>query len=168
MDPSTTLVSRPLKKHIQRAYQDSLWRHFSINVDQRLKMFQFFITISTALLGGAFLLPKAGGGIPVHWGIGIIGFLACCFSALFWMLDRRTRQLLTSAKDAIRKFDVQTIPGDENEPLRLFDKENQSSKVTSQTACFRFAFGLVAALGVSGMLMAIFWMNGSVGPSLSS
>ncbi len=168
MDPSTTLVSRPLKKHIQRAYQDSLWRHFSINVDQRLKMFQFFITISTALLGGAFLLPKAGGGIPVHWGIGIIGCLACCFSILFWKLDARTGQFLRSAKEAITALDNQTIPGDENKPLRLFEDETQSSERFSQTICFRFAFGLVAALGVSGMLMAIFWMNGSVGPSLSS
>ena len=139
-------------RKIRLAYHDILWRHFSINVDQRLKIFQFFITISTALLGGALLLPKAESIIPVDWGLKIIGSLAFFFSILFWMLDDRTHQLLEYAKEAIRTLDTMMIPGDEYKPLRLFeDKGSQLFRIRSQTFCFRLAFVLVGTFGIIGV-----------------
>ena len=37
-------------------YRESAWRYFQIHAEQRLKLFQFFITISTALLGGSIFI----------------------------------------------------------------------------------------------------------------
>ena len=72
---------------LQDVFRESAWRYFAIHAEQRLKMFQFYITISTALLGGGVLLIRTGQNAIA---LMLLSFLASFFSFVFWRLEVRT------------------------------------------------------------------------------
>ena len=105
--------------NLNQIYRDNAWRHFAIHADQRLKMFQFYITISTALLGGGILLFRTSQNDVT---IILLSFLACFFSFVFWRLEARTRVLVQNAEDAIKYLD-------ESIPLPHVDGRAESSQI---------------------------------------
>ncbi len=92
---------------LQNVFCENAWRHFAIHAEQRLKMFQFYITISTALLGGGVLLIRTG---QNAFGLLLPSFFASFFSFVFWKLEIRTRNLVKNAEDAIKYLDQSDVP----------------------------------------------------------
>ena len=146
---------------LDEIYRENAWRHFRIHADQRLKMFQFYITVSTALLGGGILLFRTS---PNDVAIGLLGFLASFFSFVFWKLEARTRILVKNAEDAIKYLDESVeLPqvNDEPNPLKLFTRDDfrnarDSSLVRfSYHRCFVFVFVVVACLGALGVAYSL-------------
>ena len=155
---------------IKDLHHESAWQHFAIHAEQRLKMFQFYITISTALLGGGVLLLQTDqNGIALS----LLGFLALFFSFVFWKLEDRTRILVRNAEDAIKYWeslcDVQDID-DQPSPLKMFIRDDfrierrkgwSALWYFSYHDCFVMVFvviGILGALGIFGGLTEIFLM----------
>ena len=156
---------------LQGDFRESAWRHFAIHAEQRLKMFQFYITISTALLGGGVLLMRTGQNAIA---LVLLGFLASFFSFVFWKLEVRTRILVRNAEDAIKyldgSYDFPDVDGQPN-PLKLFTRDDlrtQRSKrrcalwYFSYHKCFVLVFTVIGILGAFGMiygLTEVLWTN---------
>lgn len=149
---------------LQSVFRESAWRHFAIHAEKRLKMFQFYITISTALLGGGVLLMRTGQNAIA---LVLLGFLAAFFSFVFWKLEARTRDLVKNAEDAIKyldgSFDVPDVDGQPN-PLKLFTRDDfrtQRSKLHSALwyfsyhKCFILVFTVIGILGTVGMIYGL-------------
>lgn len=147
--------------NLNDAFRESAWRHFTVHAEQRLKMFQFYITISTALLGGGALLLRTD---QYAFALVLLGFLASFFSFVFWKLEVRTRTLVRNAEDAIKyldaSFDLPDVDEEPN-PLYLFTRDDHRTQRTkrryallhfSYHKCFVLVFVLIALLGVFGML----------------
>ena len=145
---------------LQDVFRENAWRHFAIHAEQRLKMFQFYITISTALLGGGVLLMRTGQNAIA---LVLLGFLASFFSFVFWKLEIRTRTLVKNAEDAIKyldgSYDVSDVDGQPN-PLKLFTRDDfrtRRSKLRcalwyfSYHKCFVLVFTVIGILGALGM-----------------
>ena len=145
--------------NLNQKYRDNAWRHFAVHADQRLKMFQFYITISTALLGGGILLFRTS---QNDVAIVLLSFLACFFSFVFWKLEARTRVLVQNAEDAIKYLD-ETIDlpcvDDEPNPLKLFTRDDFRNAANGCTCwspysyhhCFALVFAVIACLGALGV-----------------
>ena len=140
-------------------YRENAWRHFAIHADHRLKMFQFYITISTALLGGALLLFRSS---QNNVAIVLLSFLASFFSFVFWKLEARTRVLVRNAEDAIKYLDESIeLPyiDDEPNPLKLFARDDFRNAGNAGVSWFRFTyhhcfalvFAVIACLGALGV-----------------
>ena len=149
---------------LQDVFRESAWRHFGIHAEQRLKMFQFYITISTALLGGGVLLIRTGQNAIA---LMLLSFLASFFSFVFWRLEVRTRILIKIAEDAIKYLegscDVPDVDGQPS-PLKLFTRDDfrtQSSKRRSVLSyfsyhkCFELVFAVIGVLGAFGMIYGL-------------
>ena len=136
---------------LQDVFRENAWRHFAIHAEQRLKMFQFYITISTALLGGGVLLIRTGQNAIA---LLLLSFLASFFSFVFWKLEIRTRILVKNSEDAIkyldRSYDVPDVDRKPS-PLKLFtrdDSRTQSNKRFS--APFALQLSQVLRHGIRG------------------
>ena len=149
---------------LQNVFRESAWRHFAIHAEQRLKMFQFYITISTALLGGGVLLFRSGQNATA---LVLLSFLASFFSFVFWKLEVRTRSLVKHAEDAIKYLDgscdVPDVDGQPS-PLKLFTRDDfrtQRSKRRSAFfhfsyhKCFVLVFAVIGILGAVGMVYGV-------------
>ena len=146
-------------------YRDNAWRYFEIHADQRLKMFQFFITISTALLGGSLLIVKLGKSQDF---LIILGLFSSFISFIFWKLDIRTRNLIKNAEEAIKYLDDEYEIMDVNSapsPLKLFTRDDYFVRGKlykasvfghfSYRRCFECVFVVVGGLGVVATFVGI-------------
>ena len=149
---------------LQDVFRESAWRHFAIHAEQRLKMFQFYITISTALLGGGVLLIRTDQNAIA---LVLLSFLASFFSFVFWKLEFRTRTLVRNAEDAIKyldhSYDLPDVDGQPS-PLKLFARDDfrtQSNKRRSALShfsyhkCFVMVFAVIGILGALGMVYGL-------------
>ena len=111
---------------LQDVFRESAWRHFTIHAEQRLKMFQFYITISTALLGGGVLLFRTGQNAIA---LTLLSFLVSFFSFVFWKLEVRTRKLIKTAEDAIKYLDdCYEVPDIDGQPSPLTRKNHRGGR----------------------------------------
>lgn len=154
-------MDQPDQRHV---FLDSAWRHFTIHAEQRLKMFQFYITISTAMLGGGFLLIRSGQNSSA---LMLLGFLASFFSFVFWKFEVRTRNLIKNAEDAIKYlegfYDVPDVDSEPN-PLKVFTRDDVRTEKSrrrctlwyfSYRKCFVLVFAVIGLLGVLGMVYSL-------------
>ena len=146
---------------LQDTFRESAWRHFEIHAEQRLKMFQFYITISTALLGGGVLLMRTD---QHAIALILLGFLASFFSFVFWKLEVRTRVLVKNSEDAINfldsSWDIPDVNGQPS-PLKLFTRDDFRTQrrkrccthwYFSYHRCFVLVFIIIGILGLLGMI----------------
>ncbi|MBO3274042.1 RipA family octameric membrane protein [Pseudomonas schmalbachii] len=129
------------------------WNYFTLHADQRIKSFQLYITLCTAISGGATLLMKDEK-TPL-WSAAY-GILLIVLSIIFWLIDKRTRQLLENAKAALKTLDLQhNLPKVENMPHpcciipreEALKKDRPWYKSYTYTNCFWGVFSLFSALG---------------------
>ena len=130
---------------VQRIFRNSAWKYFTVHAGQRLKLFQFYITISTAMLAAASLLVRIDepGGFLL---LAILGSFAALVSFIFWKLDLRTRTLVKQGEEALRILDnLHEIPNLQGpSPLKLFEREEylvkkkaNSSPIMGHYSCSR-------------------------------
>lgn len=127
------------KEHWERA-----WKYFSLHADQRLKTFNFYIVLSTVIVGALLShLKNAQDACPLVGG-GVFLFL---LSFVFWKLDRRNVALIKHAEEAIKL--IETMNSSDGIPmeLRLFSMEQAR---TDQ----------LRATGARGLWKAMAWLLG--------
>ncbi|UHQ23811.1 hypothetical protein LVB77_03620 [Lysobacter sp. 5GHs7-4] len=144
----------------RKEYRDYAWNYFSVHAAQRMSVFQFFITLATAIIGGAVLI--AGSADDRKWAA--LLFLALPFlSFIFWRLDLRTSSLVKNAEDALKFLDSEVAFRLKNglpPELALFARDDTivADKAEarllrghfSYSRSFRYVFVAVALLGIVG------------------
>lgn len=87
--------------------RDHAWNYFSLHAQQRISVFQYFISIETALITAAIITIqyRKDFGDPT-WPI-VLGPAIILFSFVFWKIDQRTRDLIDKAESSLRQIEVE-------------------------------------------------------------
>lgn len=112
---------------LKAVIQEHAWKSFSIHADQRMKSFNFFVLLSTLVIGGLFTVLKDGRHLCVG---ALLSMLLPFFSFVFWKLDGRNRQLVKHAEAALMFIESQwQLPssGDAPHPVQIFLAEEYTS-----------------------------------------
>jgi len=150
-------------------FRDYVWGYFELHAEQRLKTFQFFITLATALVGAFIVLIRYG--ITTKW-MAAIGVLVLFFSFVFWKLDHRTRQLIKNAEEALKYLDAQHHLPDIHgapHPLRIFSHDDYITDDAkpyplwsghfSYSRCFEWVFRGFALAGIISTIWCLFFFT---------
>jgi hypothetical protein len=167
------LTSAEVRKHA--------WEYFQFHAQQRLTTFNFFLVFSTLLLGGLLTTFQDRYGSPVL-GVGV-GVLLVLISFVFWRLDRRNRQLIKNAEDALREEERSwgargaegALPTwavfrrDAAYVARVRKRQRRLGvrrRHYSYSACFEMVYIAVATTGAIGAILALLSVIGSAQPCL--
>lgn len=142
--------------------RDYAWRYFALHADQRIRLFQFYVGLSGAILGLSAAVMSGSASKATL----VLPLLLPVLSLIFCAVDERTRQLVRSGEDALKALetkwgcystsDVSTHPimlihRDGNRGVELGDTRKPTLKREhSYTDCFRATY---FALGVGGMVL---------------
>lgn len=152
---------------IDDSFREYAWGYFELHAQQRLQLFEFYITLSTATLAGFFALIQVSDGHPL---LSLVGFALSFFSFVFWKLELRTRALVKNAEEALKHLDAQHSLADVSgapHPLRMFDRDDhftsraKKRSITtghfSYARSFRWVFIFFASLGLLLGGWALLW-----------
>ena len=149
---------KPAKVDHLRGYA---WNYFSFHAEQRMKTFHFYLITIAAICAGLVTLRTKGatGSTAIE---ALLCFSITFISAVFFILDRRNRDLVHNGENALRHLD--DLEGHEKttacpHPLELFarDKHITTSKpaipslhahysYTTVLSLMFFCIGLVGAI----------------------
>lgn len=119
-----------------------LWDHFKFNAEQRLRAFNFFVTLSMFTDGGAFAAFEKNAHPVV---LLLIGGLICILAVAFAVLDMRSQALLKLTVPGLIQCEKQF-----SEASRLFAlDESNLSKCLRYTFIFRALFILQGLFGLA-------------------
>lgn len=128
--------------------QQYLCEHYRFNAEQRLKGFNFFVVLSIFAEGGIFTAVEKG----FHpLSLALLGGFVVILSAVFWLVDARSRELLGLAVPALKRLE-RDLP----ESSRIFSRDSaQKGTIVRYTFAIRalligqFIFGAgVACYGL--------------------
>ena len=77
------------------------WRHFDFHARQRTQLFHFFIILTPFVFGGCFIVFKDRH-LVGYWPCVIAPIAGACLSFIFFLLDRRNKQLYRVSEEALR------------------------------------------------------------------
>ena len=105
------------------------WNYFAFHADQRMKVFQFYLVVTAALIAGfVALVPKARGDFArlpscVCFGVAFL-------TTMFALLDRRNAHLVKNGERALAHLDrmEQLSSVDGPHVLQLFAVDDHESK----------------------------------------
>ena len=160
---------------VEGIFREAAWKYFEIHAEQRLKLFQFYITICTALLAAGALAARLEGPNIL---LAIVGVFSVLISLIFWRLDARTKILVKIGENALKTLDnLHVIPDTEDggpSPLKLFERDDFLAKEgtnsfaivghVSYRKCFNATFLFVCLMG----LLAIMYGLGLLAPAHAS
>ena len=145
-------------ERLEGLFRNYAWKYFELHADQRLKAFQFYITLSTAVAGGFALLVKNGAD---NKALCVFGLALTFLSFVFWKLEERTRELVRIGERALKYLDRQhNLPDMDGKPhpLRMFCCDDFTSSTRplypivnghfSYSRCFRWVFVLFGLIGI--------------------
>lgn len=92
--------------------------HYRFNAEQRLKAFNFFVVLSMFVDGGVFTAVEKNFHPLI---VMLLGGFVVIVSAVFWVMDLRSRQLLSLAVPGLRAMEQQ-LP----EEARVFTRDLNS------------------------------------------
>jgi hypothetical protein len=155
---------------IDEVFRPYALEYFKVHAEQRLKAFNFYLLLQTALLAVFAAIAKDG-----NWPkwTALVALLGVFFSFVFWKLDDRTRDLIRVAEEALKHLDedweLDRPPEGGPSPLALFAREEYLStnlpKYTpvaalklSYTRSFRAVF--LAFAGAHMILSVVFLITG--------
>ena len=144
---------------VEGIFRDSAWKYFMVHADQRLKLFQFYITLCTALLAAGGLLIRLEEPKVL---LVILGVFSVFVSFIFWKLDLRTKTLVKRGEEALKTLDnlheIPHLDGEGPSPVKLFERDDFlvekdafSSPIMghfSYSKCFNATFLFVGFLGL--------------------
>ena len=144
------------------------WDYFQMHATQRLTTFNFYVGISSLLVGGLAATIKADSEIRLLGGV--VGTLLILFSLVFWKLDQRNSDLIKGAERALMYFEAKcALPDEEGKPHEAkrftredFDTAQNKRERTwrawrnhySYSECFRAVFLIFGGLGAVGLCYA--------------
>lgn len=155
--------------HLDEIFRDYAMQYFTLHAEQRLKMFQFYISLSTAIMGGSLLIFRYGH--QSRW-ITLLWFFLAFLSFIFWKLDGRSRTLIRNAEEALKfldsKLQLPDVDGAPH-PLTIFARDDklfgESPKFPllyvpfSYTRSFKYVFAAVSCLGISAGVFGLVYFN---------
>lgn len=134
--------------------REQAWKYFELHANQRMTLFNFYITISTALVAGIGVLLNFDK-IPTILII-TLGILMIVFSLVFWILDNRTRYFIHLAERIIREIEVD-YPNKSFRIITIEDREsNEKPRFFRYSFALRIVFVLFMILGLISVLYALF------------
>lgn len=149
------------RNHFELSFRQYAIKHFEIHAQQRLKAFQFFVTLSTAIGGGGLYSINSNNTVALF----VLGFIMCFVSFVFWRLDVRTGTLVKNGEEALKYLDSKhELPQMNNlpNPLCIFSRDDEFRRKNknfntyfSYRKCFELAFGMFFLLGLVAMGFAI-------------
>jgi len=164
LPPTCPTVSTQLDE----TFRDYAWNYFELHAEQRLKAFQFYISLSTAVIAGFLLLLRYG---QAHKWVALLGLLLAFLSFVFWKLDIRTKGLVKNAEEALKFLDAQHALADIGElphPLRIFARDDKLNKAKDHKAiwsghftysrCFGWVFTMFAIAGVLACIASLVFL----------
>lgn len=136
------------------------WNYFAVHAAQRMSVFQFFVTLATAIVGGAVLI--AGSAHDRKWAA-LLFIMLPFLSYVFWCLDKRTASLIKNAERALKDIEANNALAStiELDSTALFTNDDRlGSKVAgerqlSYSQSFRYVFIAAAVLGMIGAAIAL-------------
>ena len=150
------------QSHLESAFRQYATKYFEIHAQQRIKAFQFFVTLSTAIGGGAVYSLENDNPIALL----VLGVVMCFVSFVFRMLDVRTRTLVKNGEEALKYLDsLHDLPKVHNlpSPLSLFERDDEIRRRNrnfntcfSYRICFGMAFGMFFLFGLGAVVFSIF------------
>jgi len=103
--------------------------HYRFNAEQRLKGFNFFVVLTMFAEGGIFTAVEQGFHPLI---LALLGGFVVILSTVFWLVDARSRQLLSLAVPGLKQLERE-LP----ESCRLFCRDGDQRGVFAR---YTFAF----------------------------
>jgi hypothetical protein len=156
-------MNQILDPSVESEIRNHAWSYFSLHAQQRISVFQYFITIETALFGGAFfaLQNSAAGGMRP---LAIVGLFISILAFVFWKIDQRTRALIKNAEVVLIEIEESLLGNSRMVSTLPFSMDPQ---VTGGFSCqsmknmklsYSKSFGVIfLSCGLLGLAMAM-WL----------
>lgn len=123
------------------------WKYFELHSQQRITVFNFYITIISLLIAGSGICLQQGGNLIYL--TSALGIFIIFISFIFHKLDSRVSFLIKSAEKALRK-----VEDSYDEEMKIFtsdhNNENLNKSICSSWSygkCFRLSFAVISYLG---------------------
>ncbi|NOK61092.1 MAG: hypothetical protein GFH27_549307n75 [Chloroflexi bacterium AL-W] len=165
------LTSKPLKTspldHVER-HRRYAWDYFQLHSSQRIATFNFYITLSTAILVGIGTALQHNINLPEM--AMVLGSLLSLISFIFWKLDQRNKMMIKGVEEALKEIEDHIMPREENEIPRISlflrddDATTRRRRIVqvffwnghfSYTNCFNWLFWTFGMLGAVGILLGV-------------
>lgn len=165
------LISEPLKTspldNVER-HRTYAWDYFQLHSSQRIATFNFYITLSTAILAGIGTALQSNFNLPEM--AMVLGSLLSLISFIFWKLDQRNKMMIKGVEEALKEIEDHIMPrrGDEIPRISLFHRDDDAVKEHrkpvhvffwnrhfSYTNCFNWLFWTFGMLGAVGILLGV-------------
>jgi len=146
------------------------WDYFALHAQQRLTTFNFFLILSSLLLGGLVTTFQKEFRVP-HVGVPI-GLFLILLAFTFWKLDTRNKQLIKNAEDGLRSLEELWREKGHSEPPRYAVFLRDAAYVSrarsrgswrfwkshlSYSDCFNLTYIAVAVSGLVGAIGALLY-----------
>jgi hypothetical protein len=116
-----------MNNDILQITREHSWNYFALHAQQRISVFQYFITIETALITAAIISIQYRNDLNnPKWAI-FMGPMIILFSFVFWKIDQRTRDLIQKAECSMQEIE-KLINENCTKPLTLPFTEDPQNK----------------------------------------
>lgn len=138
--------SLSLKDHM-----DYAWKHFALLADQRMRTFNFYVAVLTALVAITLTtLSKKSDDVQLQ----LLGFGHAAFGILFLLIDYRSRKLIDVAAVALRSFENSSAWRGEK-LLMAVPKPRHVGKIATYTGALWLAYFTQIFFGLSLMYYTV-------------
>lgn len=151
---------------LRKELREHAWTYFARHAEQRLKTFNFYLILVTAIIAGGLAFERESDQIANGWPL---AFLLSLITFVFWKLDVRVRFLVKHSEEALKVLEDELPLNDEANGLphrcKLFRREEaESSKLKrfpdaplanahfSYTSCFLWIFSI---FGYGGFVFGV-------------
>ena len=135
------------------------WNYFSYHAEQRLKSFNFYVILVTAILAG-LLTAATRVTAKELWLLSPLGILITLLSLMFGLLDRRNKELITNGEAALRFLDENEGLIDTNgrpHPMKIFSNDDFEVSLKQRLPLS------AAHMSYSIVFKCLFWLFGLMG-----
>lgn len=139
--------------------REQAWQYFTLHAGQRMSIFNFYITISIAIVAGIGVFLGIEGTPPLL--IIIFGIFLIIFSFVFWGLDKRTQELIHLAEEEILKLENR----DANRIISLIsidriNTDKRKCRIISYSTLFKIIY---FSFIIFGIILIIFVITQKIG-----
>ncbi|WP_322046082.1 hypothetical protein [Paraburkholderia sp. J67] len=149
-----------LTEEQEKTFRAQAWSYFALHAGQRMQTFQFYVTLITALVGGAIVLAKEDFG---RIGLEAIGAVITLMSYVFWKLDCRIRTLIKNAEGALKfldHFHALPVVNGAPHPLDMFARDDALRQ--RRTGLMKFVSGDLSYSNCFNLVYVTFGCGGAI------
>ena len=124
------------------------WKYFELHSQQRMTVFNFYITIISLLIAGSGICLQQGG--DLIYLTSVIGVFIIFITFIFHKLDSRVSFLIKNAETALKNIEKNF----ENDEVKIFTSDERNTQLNesimsmwSYGKCFRVSFYILSYVG---------------------